>query len=372
MERDSRHGCVYGCDDIAVADEALETYIVDLMERGHVPGLAIAILDGNKTWAKGFGHAIINDTRVTPSTLFHCGSTTKSFTAAAISLLTDNSQNYSSIQWDSPVIDFLREDWVLSDAWATEHVTLQDALSHRTGYPRHDFSMIPADSSDMVRNFRNLPMSAEPRVKFQYCNLMFGAMGYLVSKLTDSWLGDFFRERLWEPMGMKSTYLALSDAKSSGLSLADVYWYNNDTNAYETLPHEEFAWEEGAGMVISNVLDYSRYMRTMMNEALPLSKAGHAALKTANSIVSTKMPPFTGPVYYGLGWFGGIFAGEEVWFHGGQVNGHISNMIMVPSRQFAVVTMLNTASWAQDVLFFKVLYDYLGVGQEKRFDVETA
>jgi CubicO group peptidase (beta-lactamase class C family) len=373
--QDSQHGCTYGCDDVPVADETLRTYIKDLMERGHVPGLAIAILDGNKTWAEGFGHAIIDhDIPVTPSTLFYCGSTTKSFTAAAISLLIDDFRNSSSIDivWDSPVVRFLREDWMLSDAWATEHVTLEDALSHHTGYPRHDFARTPTNARDLVRNLRNLPMSAEPRVKFQYCNMMFGVMGYLVSKLTGSWLGDFFHERLWEPMGMKTTYLTLSNATSSGLRLADEYWYNNDTNSYETLPHQSFAWEEGAGMVISNVLDYSRYMRVMMNKTLPISSAGHAALKTARSIAETNMAPFTGPVYYGLGWYGGVFAGEEVWFHAGQIDGHISKLMMVPSRQFAVVTMLNAASWAQEVLSFKVLYDYLGVRQEERFDIEMA
>lgn len=44
--------CDYGCDQVSVADDALETYIEHLMEKWHVPGLAIAIVDGNKTWAK--------------------------------------------------------------------------------------------------------------------------------------------------------------------------------------------------------------------------------------------------------------------------------------------------------------------------------
>jgi CubicO group peptidase (beta-lactamase class C family) len=317
---------------------------------------------------------VIDSEPVTPSTLFWCGSTTKSFTAAAVSLLIDESENYSSIAWDSPVVNFLREDWLLSDDWATEHITLEDALSHRTGYPRHDFARITHDYPTMVRNFRNLPMSAEPRVKFQYNNLMFGTIGFLVSKLTGSWLGDVFRDRLWIPMGMNSTYLSLPDVKRSKHVMADEYWYNNDTDEYENIPHVGFPSIEGDGMTISNVLDYSRYMRTMMTESLPISRAGHASLKTARSIAATKRPPFSGPVYYGLGWFGSIFAGEEVWFHAGQVTGHLSNMIMIPSRQFAVVTMLNslTGALAQELIFFKVLYDYLDVDRDKRYDIKKA
>ena len=320
---------------------------------------------------QGFGEAKIGSEPVTPSTLFYAGSTTKSFTAAAVSLLVDESENYSSIAWDSPLVEFLRDDWLLGSEWATNHVTIEDALSHRTGYPRHDFSRVPPSSSEMVRNFRNLPMSAEPRVKFQYNNLMFGTVGYLVSKLTGSWLGDFFRERLWEPMGMKSTYLSLRDAESSGQVLADEHRYNNDTDAYDFIPHSQFAWSEGAGMTISNVIDYSRYLRVMMAESAPLSKAGHRALKTARAAVANKeLLPFTGPVWYCLGWFGGVFAGEEVWFHSGQVNGHVTNMIMVPARNFAVVNMQNTESIIVEVIPFKVLYDFLKIEPDKRVDME--
>ena len=44
--------CDYGCDEIPVANAALESYIQGLIKRWHVPGLAIAIVDGNKTWSK--------------------------------------------------------------------------------------------------------------------------------------------------------------------------------------------------------------------------------------------------------------------------------------------------------------------------------
>jgi len=44
--------CDYGCDNISVADGELEAYVEGMMKKWHVPGLAIAIIDGNKTWVK--------------------------------------------------------------------------------------------------------------------------------------------------------------------------------------------------------------------------------------------------------------------------------------------------------------------------------
>lgn len=112
---------------------------------------------------------------MTPHTLFWAGSTTKSHTAAALSLLVDNSSDYSSVAWDTPMSQLLREDFVLSDVWATAHVTIEDALSHRTGYPRHDLAVGGGggtnDARGIVRSLRNLPMSAEPRTRFQYNNM---------------------------------------------------------------------------------------------------------------------------------------------------------------------------------------------------------
>lgn len=42
----------HGSDDVPMADAAFEDFIVDAMKEWNLPGLSIAIVDGNKTWAK--------------------------------------------------------------------------------------------------------------------------------------------------------------------------------------------------------------------------------------------------------------------------------------------------------------------------------
>lgn len=268
---------------------------------------------------------------MTPDTLFYMGSTTKSFTAAALSLLVDEANASVPVSFDTPVSSLMRDEFVLSDDWATAHITIEDALSHRTGYPRHDLSRHADTAAQSTRNLRNLPMAAEPRTKFLYCNLMFGAMGHLISVLSGSPLVEFLRERLWEPWNMHDTCLGIDDVEKRGKleQLAEEYFYNNDTEEFFTTPHVELNAEQGAGAVISNVKDYTKYLRAMMDEAEPISKAGHAALKSPRSVVDAHQPPFTGPIWYGLGWFSSIADGEQIWFHSGQVNQFISNMLYV-------------------------------------------
>jgi len=62
---------------------------------------------------------------------------TKAFTAAAVSFLVDDNEKYPNIQWTTPVSDIIRDDFVLSDPMYTEHVTVEDILSHRTGFPEY-------------------------------------------------------------------------------------------------------------------------------------------------------------------------------------------------------------------------------------------
>ncbi len=56
-----------------------------------------------------------------------------------------------------------------------------------------------------MRTLRHLPLTTEPRTKFQYCNQMYVIAFHVIQTLSGSWLGDVLRERIWEPFGMKST-----------------------------------------------------------------------------------------------------------------------------------------------------------------------
>jgi CubicO group peptidase (beta-lactamase class C family) len=298
---------------------------------------------------------------------------TKSLTAAALSLLVDQSHDYSGVQWSTAVSSLLPDSFVLSDEWATAHITVGDALCHRTGYPRHDYAGPFLNSSvNMLRSFRHLPLANEPRVKWEYNNMMYGTMGYLVETLTNSSLGAFFRHRLWQPMGMLDTYLHPDDALASGSSLAHPYYWNNDTQSYGEVPWRDETNIAGAGMAISSVLDWSRYLRHMIRETGPISKAGHRTVKFPYMVCEERDELFTGPIYYGYGWFGSVFQNEQVWWHSGLVDSMMSIMMMIPSRDFGFIIMLNSEGTpALDSIIAKTLYDYFGVKQDQRVDLEA-
>ncbi|KAH0536105.1 hypothetical protein FGG08_006991 [Glutinoglossum americanum] len=349
------------------------------IERWHVPGLAVAVVDGERTFAKGYGLASISDNiSVTPSTLFYTGSTTKAFTAAAMSLLVDNTSQ--QISWTTPLSSIIRDDFVLPDPYSTTHITIADALSHRTGMPRHDLSYGGGNATvrDVVRSLRYLPLTAEPRTEWQYCNMMYVAISHAIEVLTGEWLGDFLRTRIWEPLGMRNTFFDRDDALRytdgrKDIVLAKGYFWN--TTKYVEVPWQVFPSVSGAGCTISNVLDYTKWLRAMITRSGPISPAGHEALVASHSIpFPSEAPPFVGPITYGFGWELLVYRGHQIILHSGGVDGFGVLVAYVPRLGFGVVAMGNTgdtAGLAEQTVVFRLLDERLGTPEEERLDWDT-
>jgi CubicO group peptidase (beta-lactamase class C family) len=348
----------------------------------------------------------VSKSPATPKTLFYTASTTKSFTAAAFSLLVNDPTHYPGLDYTTPISSILPEDFVLSDDWATKHITFEDALCHRSGYPRHDmaYGNPNATLSDILRTLRYVPMTAEPRTQWQYQNCMFVAISLAIEKLTGTWLGDFLRERIWGPLGMESTFFSNADARAyvekasdPDVSLATPYvWIPADrdnvtplaktsvSDHYVKEPWVSPASNSGAGANISTVLDYLKYLDCMIHEAEPIPKAAHKELRKPRiplfepylQTSSDQETPLVGPTLYCLGWLHDVSARRgskavEIWHHGGGLYGFAAEMRYIPDLDLGIVTMGNAlpgGNLAGSHLCERIIDDVLGVKGEDRFD----
>ena len=227
-----------------------------------------------------------------------------------------------------------------------------------------------------MRSLRYLPMTAEPRVRFQYCNIMYIALSYVLETLTGQWLGDVLRSWIWKPLGMNRTFFSLAQTRASpeakaAADLATGYAWNNRTRKYVALEHLDIGFISGAGAIISNVQDYAAWLRFLIEQAPPLSKEGHAQLRTARIMAPTQ-PVFTGTSAYGLGWDLVNYHGEPFIWHNGGVPGFGALVGYLPRKGWGVAMMGNTAEMsnlAQEILAFKLLDDRLGVPEKERVDL---
>ena len=179
---------------------------------------------------------------------------------------------------------------------------------------------------------------------------------------------------------MSSTYFSLSDAKeavtSHHKSLARGYFWENRTEQY--LPDEYMDLSEisGAGAIISNVLDYSKYLRAMIGEAPPISSTGHSSLREPRSFMilgPSISHPGLDTITYSLGWSLGNYRGQKIIFHEGGLIGFGSLMLYMPGRQWGVAMMANTrgtSNLAEEILLYALIDDLLETPVEQRPDMK--
>jgi hypothetical protein len=294
-----------------------------------------------------------------------------------MSTFVDDDDNYPQIQWTTPMSHLIRDDFMLEDDHMTTHATLEDALSHRTGMPRHDDSYgglydgHAVSPKDVVRSLRYLPLTAELRTKWQYCNMMFVVIAHIIQTITESRLEDVIRKRILRPLGMKNTYFSVTEAINSSGHLATGYTYSN--GSYHEVPDFNLTEVSGAGFMISSAEDYTIWLRAMINQTPPISKAGHHALKTPRIHIESPpgTSPYTGPTSYALGWVTGVYRGHLWYQHSGAMEAYGANVIFFPEIKYGTVSFGNVAgssNAAEEALMWHLIDEKLQIPEEDRFD----
>ncbi|KAF5857032.1 hypothetical protein ETB97_006386, partial [Aspergillus alliaceus] len=343
---------------------AFDDLVNSLLTEWHVPGTSIAIIDGPNTFTKGYGHSQYPNTKATPETLYYTASTTKSFTAATVALLIDDSQSHTKpLTWTTPLSTLLPTDFILASPTTTNQITLEDALSHRTGLPEHSYHFTPSGASPQteVRKLRHLPLTATPREKYMYNSFMYTAVSVAVEKITGVELGSFLRARIWGPLGMRNTYWSVGEAEADGGDIARGYaWVSG--SGYSALEYPEYSELSGAGCMISSVVDYAAWVRCMMRGGV-LSERAREALTAPRIVCEGPTNLFPGTHLYGLGWRVDGYRGQRVVWHTGSIAGFGSVVMFLPGVEWGVVIFGNAtvrSNMMQQVLYMYLLDEMLG------------
>jgi CubicO group peptidase (beta-lactamase class C family) len=292
---------------------------------------------------------------MTTDALFAACSTSKAFTGAATSIAIQDSQSTESpIHWSTTLASLIPGEFILDDNYATENITLEDALSHRTGMPQHNWTLalfpkIGPTPGSIVRAMRYMPLTTPPRTKYHYSNHMYIAVSHALEQYTGDSLGAFMKKRIWEPLGMSDTYFGVAEARQNSLnSVKLVQGYDwiptKEGGAFVPKPENYWLANSGAGAIVSNVLDYGRWVRELIEKEGPLK--GHETVTDPRTICfqndDLNLPaPFH---TYALGWLVDSYRGEYLYSHGGGWPGYACWVGFIPSKKFGFVVMGNSSS----------------------------
>lgn len=131
---------------------------------------------------------------------------------------------------------------------ASREITIRDLLMHTSGmtYPWNPdlgplykaggvadgLSQYDGTIADNVKRLAAQPLLFNPGERFEY-GLGIDVLGYLVEVVSGKPLDEFFRTRIFEPLGMRDTYFYLPDAKV--FRLATAYTWDHRKRA-ATIP----------------------------------------------------------------------------------------------------------------------------------------
>src|SRR5215203_4102085 len=142
--------------------EEIDAHIEGQMERLNIPGVALAIVEGDEiAHLRGFGRARPGGEEPTPHTPFIIGSLTKSFTALAVMQLVEAGK----VELDAPVQRYL--PWFrVADPRASVQITVRHLLNQTSGLPQLsglrplvDFDDSPGATERQARALSTLVLS---------------------------------------------------------------------------------------------------------------------------------------------------------------------------------------------------------------------
>ena len=325
----------------------IEAEINKILKDHHAAGVAVAVVEKNKViYAKGFGYRDVeNKLPVTTNTQFAIGSCTKAFTAAVLGIL----QKEKSIDFDKPVTTYLPDlKFYTSDL--TNHITLRDMMSHRTGLPRHDLSwyIAPDTRDNLVKRIQYMEPSAELRQTWQYNNFMYLLQGVVGEKLTGkSWEANV-ESKIFSKIGMTNSNFSIKDL-ANYKEPALGYNVIKDSVIHKT-PYYDIAGMGPAGSINSTVMDMTQWLKVWINggkldtvEIIPASYITEAI--SSQMIMAPGTPTTEKPDIqfsnYGFAWMMASYKGHYRVEHGGNIDGFSASTSFFPTDSIGIVVLVN-------------------------------
>jgi len=350
----------------------LDGYVHKAMEQWQTPGVAVAVVkDGKVVLARGYGvRELGKPGKVDADTLFTVGSITKQFTAAALGTLVSSGQ----LAWNARAVDYVK-DFRLESPYVTEHITLRDLLSHRSGYCDPGAAWYTSDASDIVQRQRYQKPRYGFRAYFCYDNVMYLTAARFIPAVTGTSWNRYVEKHLFTPLHMSrsvTTNGALSHASDVASPHGEVdgkvmvirrYWAHN---------MDVFA---PVGNINSSVNDMSHWLLMMLNDGRydgkqVLKPTTIKAMETQQMLIGKKSRvgrdmravPGTGFIGYGFGLAILDYGGHKLMFHPGDIDGMAAALAMVPDQHLGVVVLTNQDhSGVRDGVVFHVLQKYLHI-----------
>ncbi|MGE5333575.1 MAG: serine hydrolase, partial [Nitrososphaerota archaeon] len=370
----TRSGAAPGGDIAAMAKERyLRETVNEILNRHPAIGLAVGVVrDGRLAFFHAHGVAdIASNTPITEDTVFRIASITKTFTAIAVMQLSEQGR----IDLDAPANDYLRAYKLVPAKASFRPATVRHLLSHTGGIPQvlrltdwllpvrgENFTIGQVPTlAEYYRDRGGLHVVTEPGTTFAYGDHSFATLGQLVEDVSGMPLARYFREHIFDPLGMADTDLLRSDRITARLATG----YTVGSRGVKKVTDSELV-TMGAGSIFSTPRDMARYLAALQgggaNEhGRVLQQATLASMFAPHFQTDPRVPGM------GLGFWRSTVGGHSAVWHEGTLPGFNSQIWLAPDDGVGVMAFTNGSQGAMSWLLVEasgLLREALGVPDE--------
>lgn len=300
------------------------------MQRYGVPGVAVGVLYQGREYVRGYGTTNVDrSVAVDGDTLFRIGSITKTFTGMAIMRLAEQGK----VRLDAPARTYL-PNLQLADESVARRVTVRQILNHSAGWLGDDYASYGSGDDALakyVAGMRALPQLTPVGEILAYNNAALDVAGRVIEIVTGTSYEQAVSALVLQPLGLEhsgffteglSKYtIATSHDVKKGKPVADA--------ASWTFPRSLNA----TGGLISNARDQLRYARFHL---------GYPAMQRNPGPGGTLSMEVDGVTV--TWWQRRTAEGVPVFQHLGSWGGQNADLLLVPSRGFAMSILTNSTS----------------------------
>ena len=197
---------------------AMDAYIHNVMQVMPIPGIAVAVVQGDQiVYQKGYGVAGPDGRPVTTQMPFLIGSVTKCYTAMGIMQLASQKR----VDMQAPVAAYIPEFHTL-DPTISSKITLDHLINHKSGFSRadggldklYDPNFTPADVLVYLAGIN----PANPVGKEEYSNLNFVLLGIVIERVSGMPYADYIQKHVFDPLEMAHSHFSFEAANAGGMA----------------------------------------------------------------------------------------------------------------------------------------------------------
>lgn len=303
----------------------LDQYFQALESGNKFMGCVSISKDGKTVYSKAVGFADAeNGKKLNETSKFRIGSISKMFTATLV---------FKAIDDKKLNLDDKLDKWFPSVPNASK-ITIGNLLNHHSGI--HNLTNDPdyqtymsttKTEAELVAIIAGKPSDFEPGSKGEYSNSNTILLSFILEKTLKKPYRELLAEKIVKPLGLKNTYYGskISVAGNEAESYAFI------GGKWQKQPETDMSIPMGAGAIVSNVPDLSRFIEALFAGKL-VSAASLEKMKTDTD-------------GYGMGMFKIQLPSVSGYGHNGGIDGFASTLVYFPEDKVSVAILSNGSGY---------------------------